>query len=53
MNGTLKGKVCFREKARVLVKVLLRVEKFFYNESTGNGREWTVQMAILVTELLC
>lgn len=51
-NSERKG-VFLWKGACVLVKVLLRVEKKTYNESTGNGQKWTVQMAILVTELLC
>lgn len=51
-NSERKGVFSWKG-ACVLVKVLLRVEKKTYNESTGNGQKWTVQMAILVTELLC
>lgn len=47
-NSERKG-VFLWKGACVLVKVLLRVEKKIYNASTGNGREWTVQMAILVS----
>lgn len=42
----VERRVCFGESSASCWKTI-------YNASTGNGREWTVQMAILVTELLC